>query len=210
MPDPGAAGFPPLETERLAIRVFRLSDLGDVQEYAADPLVTRYLRWGPNRDDQTFAFLRDAIARARAPGSRDFDLAVVERSTGRVCGGIGIHGRAPEKVEIGYVLARRVWGRGYATEALRGVLPIAARIGADEVFALVLPSNGASVGVLRRCGFAPVRDVAPYEAWRSGKCGSALVFRLRVGPRRRRPVSPTGPLPAATSGESDGRFRRGP
>lgn len=180
------AAFRPIRTERLLIRVFRLSDLPDVQEYAADPLVTRYLRWGPNREDQTFAFLRDAIARSRAPGSRSFDLAVVERSSGRVCGGIGIHGRTPERVEVGYVLARRVWRRGYATEAVRAVLPVAAGMGAREVFGLVLGANGASVGVLRRCGFEPVRHAAPYDAWRSGKCASAQVFRARVG-RRLRP-----------------------
>ena len=161
--------------------MFRLSDLPDVQEYAADPLVTRHLRWGPNREDQTFAFLREAIARGRAPESRSLDLAVVERSTSRVCGGVGIHGRTPDKVEIGYVLARRAWGRGYATEAVRAVLPLAAAIGAREVFALVLPANGASVGVLRRCGFEPVRDAGPYDEWRSGMCGSAQVFRTPTG-----------------------------
>ncbi len=205
--------FRPIESERLLLRLFRLSDLPDVQEYAADPQVTRFLRWGPNREEETLAFLRGAIRRGRAPGSNHFDLAVVERSSGRVCGGLGIHARAPQRVEVGYVLARGAWGRGYATEAVRAALPFAASgLGAHEVFALVLPENAASVRVLTRCGFRAASDPAAYDAWRSGICATARVYRRPCGlgapgsaPRTVRPR----PLAGSRSG-GPGVAREGP
>lgn len=181
MPEASPAGTPPpfrpIESERLLVRMFRLSDLPDVHDYAADPSVTNFLRWGPNDETETLAFLEGAIARARAPASRDFDLALVERRSGQVCGGIGLHGRTPHRVEVGYVLARRAWGQGFATEAVRAVLPFAAEgLGAVEAFALVLPANGASVRVVERCGFEPAADPAPYRPWMTGTCSTARVY----------------------------------
>ena len=42
-----------IETARLVLREFRDSDLADIEEYAGDPEVVRYLPWGPNTLEQT-------------------------------------------------------------------------------------------------------------------------------------------------------------
>ena len=183
-PPPGRAeGWPaglPLETARLVLRPFRESDLADVHEYARDPEVTRHLRWGPNAAPETLSFLRRAIAQTRAPETSHYDLAVVERTSARVRGGLSLLERTPGLVEIGYCFARPAWGLGYATEAVRSAVRFAGvRFEGAELFGLVTPDNTASERVLLRAGFAPARDRSPYAAWMDGLCSTARVFRRR-------------------------------
>ena len=184
---PAAAGVRPpglpLETERLILRPFRESDFADVHEYATDPEVTRHLRWGPNEPVETRSFLRLAIAQTRAPDTSLYDLAVVERASSRVRGGLSLLERAPGLVEIGYCFARPVWGLGYATEAVRSAVRFAGvRFPGADLFGLVTPGNPASERVLLRTGFAPALDPSPYAAWMTGVCATARVFRQRCRP----------------------------
>lgn len=184
---PGAAGaWPPglpLETDRLILRPFRESDFADVHEYASDPEVTRYLRWGPNDPAETRSFLRLVIAQTRAPDTSLYDLAVVERASSRVRGGLSLLERGPGLVEIGYCFARPVWGLGYATEAVGSAVRFAAvRFAGADLFALVASGNPASERVLLRAGFAPALDASPYAAWMTGVCSTARVFRQRCRP----------------------------
>ena len=175
----GPAGFP-LETDRLILRPFREADFADVHEYASDPEVTRHLRWGPNAAPETMSFLRHAIAGNRTPDATQFDLAVVERTSSRVRGGLSLLERAPGLVEIGYCFARPVWGLGYATEAVRRAVQFARiRFAGAELFGLVTPGNAASERVLLRNGFTPALDDSPYAPWMDGVCSTARAFRRR-------------------------------
>lgn len=174
----GLAGALPRRAGRLLLRAFREPDLAEVHAYAGDEEVTRFLRWGPNEFGETRRFLRRAIRGARDPSARRLDLAVAEQADGRVCGGVGLLARESDRIEIGYCFARRVWGRGYATEAVRSAVAL---LPAVEVFALVSPGNPASGRVLERAGFERADDPAPYAAWRDGKCATATVWRRRAG-----------------------------
>ena len=58
--------------------------------------------------------------------------------------------------EIGYHIAQKYIGRGYAAEAVSAFLPVMAkRIGIDEVYGVCLKDNAASRRVLEKCGFEP-------------------------------------------------------
>ncbi len=173
----------PLDTERLVLRPFRESDFADVHEYASDPEVTRHLRWGPSAAQETLSFLRHAIAGVRTADTSQFHLAVVERKSARVRGGLSLLERAPGLVEIGYCFARPVWGLGYATEAARSAVRFAGvRFPGADLFGLVTPGNPASERVLLRAGFAPALDASPYATWMTGVCSTARVFRQRSRP----------------------------
>jgi len=78
------------------------------------------------------------------------------------------------QVEIGWHLNPDYWGRGYATEAGRGVVGLAfgAR-GLAEVLAVVYPDNAKSIAVCRRLGMTHLGQTDRYY-------GVTLeLFRLR-------------------------------
>ena len=80
---------------------------------------------------------------------------------------------------MGYWIAQRHWGQGYATEAGRAVLDIAATLGHRELVASHFLDNPASGKVLRKLGFEPTG--VTQERWSCGRgshAPSALYRRL--------------------------------
>jgi RimJ/RimL family protein N-acetyltransferase len=80
--------------------------------------------------------------------------AVEEKATGRLLGRIGLF--KPEGwpgFELGWVLGRDAWGKGYATEGARRALDYAfTELRYDHVISLIHPENRASVRVAERIG----------------------------------------------------------
>src|SRR5512143_3625023 len=106
-----------LESERLLIRPWLTDDRDAFVAMMSDPEVTRYVHRG---EPYTAAEVDGFFARQEKQLT-EFDLcmgALVEKATGLT---VGIAGVQPlgttQDLEIGWILAREVWGRGYATEA---------------------------------------------------------------------------------------------
>ncbi len=56
--------------------------------------------------------------------------------------------------EIGYHIAKKYTGNGYAAEAVKAFLPvIAGRLNIREIYGISLAENKASLAVMRKCGF---------------------------------------------------------
>jgi RimJ/RimL family protein N-acetyltransferase len=90
--------------------------------------------------------------------------AVVENDSQAVIGYCGlfffpdIDGKA--EVEIGYRLARAVWGKGYATEAAKAVHDYAfTLLGIKRLIAIIDPSNLASIRVAKKIGMLYEKEV---------------------------------------------------
>ena len=82
--------------------------------------------------------------------------------------GLGIDDATGE-VHLGYWLAREYWGRGYASEAARGLIDVARAIGHRRITASHFVDNPASGRVLRKAGFHPTGVVRPgYSLARGG------------------------------------------
>ncbi len=139
-------------TARLRLREFRASDLEDVRAYTADREVTRFLEFGPEDLAGTADWLRRTIA---GPGPGVTVLAAEERSTGRLVGACDfkIHPHRPSEGELGYLVVRPAWGRGYATEIAAGLLELGfGPLGVHRCIAHVDPENPASIRVLEKVG----------------------------------------------------------
>ena len=73
---------------------------------------------------------------------------------------------APSEVEIGWMLARSAWGRGYATEAGAAVRDEAfGRLGLESIVPVHHPANRASEEVTEKLRMAFERDVVTREGW---------------------------------------------
>jgi RimJ/RimL family protein N-acetyltransferase len=87
---------------------------------------------------------------------------VVEQSTGVIVGYCGVapfEFEGEHRLEFGYRLVPEARGRGYATEAGRAVLTLAARSCRDELLAIIDAANQRSSNVARKLGF---------EFWKQG------------------------------------------
>lgn len=155
-------------TERLLLRPAWPEDWQDVLAAIGDDAIVRNLARAPWPYDE-------AAARQFVELPQDQRLPhflLVESLTGRIIGSAGLGDRDGE-AEIGYWLARDVWGRGYATEAARGVIGIARAIGHRRLVAGHFIDNPASGRVLRKAGFTPTgRIVQRYSLARGEQVAS--------------------------------------
>ncbi len=171
-----------LETERLILRRLTLDDLDVLATLYADPEVRRFFPEGVLDRDETREELEWMIDVDYARYGYGL-WATVERSSGEMIGRCGLlpfkvvasnadgnlalddpdADPGPDdryEVEVAYLLARRRWGEGFATEAARAIVDHAfARLDVDRVICLIDPGNDASVAVARRCDLAVVGDV---------------------------------------------------
>lgn len=141
-----------IHTPRLILRRPHISDAAAIFDaYARDAEVSRYLIWEPHADvRETEQFLLSCAA-AWDGGSR-FPWAVTLREGGELLGMVELRVNS-FKADVGYVVARRFWGQGLATEALRPVVEWAmSQPGIYRVWALCDAGNAASARVLEKVG----------------------------------------------------------
>lgn len=69
-------------------------------------------------------------------------------------GGIGLHKKTEHCFDVGYWIAEKHWGKGYATEALSIITEMALNeFKIDRIQAFVFDGNTASEKVLEKCGY---------------------------------------------------------
>jgi [ribosomal protein S5]-alanine N-acetyltransferase len=163
----------PLETERLLLREFRPDDEADMHAYACDPDVVRLMIWGPNTPEMTRIYLDSVLLAQQRWPRPDITLAIELTAERRLIGSIAlrIKDERNSTADIGYVLNRAYWGRGYMVEAARAVLKAAFReLGLHRVWATCDPRNRASYRVMEKLGMRREahfrKDVMEKGEWR--------------------------------------------
>jgi RimJ/RimL family protein N-acetyltransferase len=144
-----------IETERLLLRPLALADLDELVALQSDPEVVRFI----DRLDRAQAEQRLRIAE-REWAERGHGLfAVVDRVKDRFLGRAGLK-YWPQfgETEVGWVLRRDAWGRGYATEAARACLDWGFASLTEPYFtAMIHPDNEPSIRVAGRLGMSALR-----------------------------------------------------
>jgi RimJ/RimL family protein N-acetyltransferase len=141
--------IPVLETERLTLRAPRFEDAKAIATLVNDRRIAENTLRIPHPYGVTDA--ESFIATANAD---DGERAFLITRGAAVLGACGIAKRDGEEPEIGYWLGVAFWGRGYATEAARGVIDHAfGDLGYDCLAGGARVSNPASRRVLEKCGF---------------------------------------------------------
>lgn len=144
---------PVIETTRLRLRALVEGDLDALHAVGRDPEAARYIGDGTPLDARgawRFIALNTGHWCMRGYGQ----WAVEERATGAFVGRLGMwmpYGW-PD-LEIGWMIARDRWGRGYATEGARAALSWAfATLRPERVISLIHPDNAASIRVAEKIG----------------------------------------------------------
>jgi len=146
-----------IETERLIITEFTADMAPDVHRNSLDEDNRRFV---PDEVFETVEEAREAIEFLLSRYGRfEGPLAypVLTREGGDNVGYVQLVPLDGGIWEIGYHIAKKHTGRGYATEAVRAFLPVMAKAaGVNEVHGICLSENEASKHVLKKCGFVPV------------------------------------------------------
>lgn len=139
-----------LKTERLTFREHSLDDFEAIRAILGDPEVMYAWEHGFD-DDEVRSWIERNIARYQADGFGYW--SAFETATGELVALIGL---ITEEIEgekcigLGYIVARKHWGRGLALEGAKGCLKYAKELGIGEITCDIRPQNSASLLVAKR------------------------------------------------------------
>lgn len=167
-----------LNTPRLRLRRPKPGDASAAYQYGADPEVVRYMDW-PALTSPEDAIEATERALRRWEAGEEYAWRITIKPEDNPVGGVACSIEA-QQAEFGFLLARPVWGKGYATEAARAVLDwLVSLPQVQRIRATCDVDNTASARVLQKLGMthagllpkqvrrpnlpgAPVRDAIAY------------------------------------------------
>ncbi len=156
----------PYATERLSVRHWR-QDLADPARRAElergllhilTPKVLEHL-------PPSLQVKKDRVADWVTDRAEESEVFVIEdKDAGELIGVMMLFVQAdagnPPHIHLGYLLAEPVWGKGYASEVIRGLVAAMTPLGPFDVLGGVGVDNPASAKVLTRAGFVKDADLS--------------------------------------------------
>lgn len=167
-----------LRTDRLTLRPLALRDGEALSRAVNDRAVLRNTGTWVFPAPADYARYRIRSAMAMDPQETQIFGIHVD---GVLAGSVGIHHQVGRQYEIGYMLGRAWWGRGFATEAARAICVHAFRtLPVTTIFGGVFSDNLGSIRVLEKIGFQVVeRDVATWSIVRNGHAPGTNLHLIR-------------------------------
>jgi len=145
--------IPTLTTLRLTLRPFTLDDATPLHRILNQPNILQYF---PNPEAPAMERVQRIIEN-QLTHWKEHHLgwwAVVLQGSTELIGWNGLQ-YLPEtdEVEVGYLLSKQFWGRGYATEGAKASIQFGfENFNFGEIIGLTHPKNLASQNVLKKCG----------------------------------------------------------
>ena len=154
-----------IETERLRLRGIDETDAPLIVSWRGDPAVYRYFK-NPRKitEEEHLRWYRERYL----PDEAREDRMCLTKDGER----IGVFGliREGDSAEVSYLLAPEARGKGYAAEAVNGLLRYAKETWrVCRVTAEIHKDNGPSLALARRLGFTP-----------AGETGDFIIFEKEV------------------------------
>lgn len=148
-------GTKTIETERLILRKFKLSDEDDMYvNWASDDEVTKFLTWPTHTSVEVSRKVLQIWVNDYSD-DKNYQWCIELKSTGEAIGSIGVvdYKENIEAVEIGYCIGRKYWNQGFTSEALMAVIQFFFKeAGANRIEARHDPLNPNSGKVMQKCG----------------------------------------------------------
>jgi RimJ/RimL family protein N-acetyltransferase len=175
MPSPTAA----IATDRLDLVPLRVADADEMSRVHAEPALYAFIGGAPPTRDELAERYAIQVRGVSADGRETWHNWIVrERASGVAVGFVqatvtepaGVAprpaGETPRSAEIAWLIGVAWQGRGYATEAARGLAAWLEAGGVGSIVAHVHPDHAASAAVARRAGHGPTdRYVDGERAW---------------------------------------------
>jgi ribosomal-protein-alanine N-acetyltransferase len=143
-----------LETTRLLLRFFELSDAARVQQLAGSEEVARTTLAIPHPYPDGAAEAWIERTRQTAESGNGYAFAMIRKEDGLLVGNMSM-GVSPKhkRAELAYWVGKPYWGQGYATEAARRVVQFGfEELQLNRIFAAAMTKNPGSYNVMRKIG----------------------------------------------------------
>jgi ribosomal-protein-alanine N-acetyltransferase len=115
--------IPKLETERLLLRFFDLSDAERVRELAGDKEIADTTTNIPHPYEKGMAEEWISTHQIEFESGESVRFAIILKATQELIGAIGLNiDKGFNRAELGYWIGKKYWNQGYCTEAARVVL----------------------------------------------------------------------------------------
>lgn len=147
---------PLIETDRLLVRNLQLTDLDDFHSYRSNPEVAKYQGFDVFTIDQARDFILEHAEKKFGTPGEWVQFGIENKTSGRLIGdcAIKLDGHDPRLGEIGMSISPAEQKKGYAKEALLGILDfLFSREDFHRVTETVDAENTASIQLLKSTGF---------------------------------------------------------
>jgi len=150
-----------LETDRLLLRHFQLTDVDDLAAIYRDADVRQYFPRGVLSYEQTKEELEWFLN--GHPEHPELGLwTVIDKKTNQLIGRCGLLPWTLDgcfEVEVAYLLAKKYWGQGLGTEAAQAVMRYGfEKLRLPRLICLIAHQNKASIKVAEKMGMAFERE----------------------------------------------------
>jgi RimJ/RimL family protein N-acetyltransferase len=166
-----------LETRRLLLRHMEPADLQALYTLYGDPEVRQYFPDGTRTLEETKEELEWFLN--GHPQHPELGLwATVEKESGAFLGRCGLLPWSIDdhfEVELAFLIDKRRWGQGLATEAARGIVEYARNtLGLSRLICLIMPGNERSASVATKIGMC-------FEREYTGEYGPCHIYSRSLG-----------------------------
>ena len=141
-----------IESERLIFRHWEKSDAPTLfNGWANNEEITKYLTWNPHTDIETTNYIIDKRIKEYEEKDR-INFAIVLKEKNILIGSIDVVGYINNNPEIGYMLKKEYWNKGYMSEACLRVIKFLFSLGFKKIYIRAQVENIASNRVIQKCG----------------------------------------------------------
>ncbi|STX51864.1 GNAT family acetyltransferase [Legionella busanensis] len=139
-----------IETHRTILSLMTEDDLEQVASLNLDPEVRKFFPDGIQTKEQTAKRINEFISfykKYRLPC-----FVILDKESGEFLGRCGFGSIATGEIEVGYLIVRKFWGKGYATEVLNALLNWGKdNINTNYIIAFAPLKHRASQRVMEKC-----------------------------------------------------------
>jgi len=171
-----------VKTERLQIVPLGLKYLQSTHAYSSDIENTRLMVYLPNADiNETVRFLENVESewKKERPGFYEFAILKDEEHIGAVS--IYIIDEDYTVGEIGWIISKEHWGKGYATEAARAMIDFARNeLKLKRIIAHCDSENVASYKVMEKLGMSFISKTGGRRNRSSDEERQELLYQLEL------------------------------
>ena len=170
-----------IHTNRLTLVPLSMEHLQTAYAYSSDPVLTKYMMFLPvDSLEETKKFIEDSQRELEkdVPGYYEFAVLLGDRHIGSV----NLYfDTAPDIGELGWLFLPEYQGRGYATEAAKGLLEWGStHLGIKHFIAHCDAENLASQGVMRKLGMVLTDDTGTRKNRGSEEVRREYAYELRL------------------------------